>query len=146
MPSEASDEQPGELITVGQTGGKEKGSDKGEIKVENRQKYFRITKIKGGFKIIPGDLPFESELRLRISTGYDLRKGNPLTKYVESDFLLEKAPIRFKDSLYGVNIISVEKNQILLDVTDLDFQLVVTGFDDKRDLFIRAQIEEVEND
>jgi hypothetical protein len=137
------EQSPESVLSTPSTDGKK--SKKDIFDVKGRQRLFQIIKIKGGFKIIPGDVKFTSSFRLNISTAYDLRRGNPTTKYMPSDFILDKPPIKYKD-LRGVKIVAVEKNQISIDVTNSDFQMIVAGFDDKRDLFIKAQPEEVEND
>lgn len=113
-------------------------------KINPKKKPFQISKIKGGFKVTPSDLKIEPQTQLRVLVAYDLRKGNPLDKYRPSDFELGKPPIKYKDSQRGINIIKVEENQILLEVTDSDFQLTVNGFDDRRDLVVKVdEVDEV---
>ncbi len=110
----------------------------------HKEKPYRISRTKDGFKVIPSNLAIEPNTNLRVLVAYDLRKGNPLNKYNSSDFEIGTLPIKYEDLRRGITIISVERNQILFEVTDADFQLVVSGFDERRDLFVK--IEEVHSD
>lgn len=121
-----------------------KGSSARSLKIKSQEKPFQISKIHGGFKVTPGPSKIEPPVQLRVLTAYHLRRGNPLSKYHPSDFRLDNPPINYKDSLKGILIAKVENNQLLLQITEPDFQLVVKGFDARRDLFVK--VEEVEND
>lgn len=116
-----------------------------KLSIETHQERpFQISKIQGGFKILPGTSKISRLMQLRVLVAYDLRKGDPLSKYHPSDFNLDAPPISYKDSVKGINILEVKNNQILFQVTESDFQLVVRGFDVRRDLFVK--IEEIYND
>ncbi|MCL4528123.1 MAG: hypothetical protein M1282_01775 [Chloroflexi bacterium] len=146
LPLDAMNEYDESLLNVHQSKGDKKTGVK-RTKINHQKKPFQISKISGGFKVIPSDLPIEPQTKLKILVAYDLRRGNPLQKYLLSDFELGKPPIKYKDSQRGINVLKVEANQILLEVTDTDFQLVVNGFDDKRDLFVKVdEAEEGQND
>jgi len=121
-----------------------KGSSTRPLRIKTQEKPFQISKTHGGFKIVPGTSEIEPPVQLRVLTAYDLRKGNPLSKYHPSDFRLDNPPINYKGSLKGILILKAENNQLLLQVTEPDFQLVVKGFDERRDLFVK--VEEVQND
>jgi hypothetical protein len=119
----------------------------GPIPVEPKEKRFRISRVKGGFRIGPSDSVIKPPVRLDIQVAYDMRKGNPLTKYHPSDFMLEREPIRYCDSIKGVSVVNVENNHMLVDVLDPDFQLSAAGFDEKRDLFVKVYVvDEAQND
>lgn len=113
-------------------------------KINSKPKPYQITKIKGGFKIIPSDVTIAPETRLRVLVAYDMRKGNPLKNYSSTDFEVGKSTIKYKNMQRGITIIKAEQNEILLDVTNADFQLVVSGFDENRDLIVDVdEVEEV---
>ena len=103
-----------------------------------RRRRFQIAKLRGGFGIRPGDpeAPLPSQIRVRVA--YDIRRGNPLRKYNAADFDLNQPPVRYKDELKGIEITSVEKNELVFEVKDRDFGIVVTGFDPERDLYVKA--------
>jgi hypothetical protein len=145
LPRDVLNNQLQKKVEVTQTSsGEESGT--GPININSKEKYYQIIKITGGFKIIPGGKKLESPIRIKIWVAYDLRRGNPLTKYTTSDFRIESPPIKYKDLLQGIKILNVENNQISLDVTDPEFQFAVTGFDVKRDLYVKTQVEEAPND
>lgn len=139
LPLDVFDDESGILSNLPESKEGKKSDVKPLDRINTREKLFQISKINGGFKIIPSNLKIEPQTRLRVLVAYNLRRGNPLSKYYTSDFELDKPPIKYKDSERGINIVEVEKNQILLEVTDSDFQLVVNGFDDRRDLFVKVE-------
>ncbi|GAB4403917.1 MAG: hypothetical protein OHK003_31830 [Anaerolineales bacterium] len=143
LPLEAIEEQSKSPFETPQPKGANE-SRKEKLKIENQSRPFRISKIQGGFKVVPSTSNTKLPMRLKVLMAYDLRKGNPLSKYHSSDFTLDKPPIKYKDSLNGINILQANGNQLLLEVTDPDFQLVIQGFDERRDLFVK--VEEVQND
>lgn len=143
LPLEAIDDQARSPFETPQSKeGKE--SSARSLKIKSEEKPFQISKIQGGFKVTPGPSKIEPPAQLRVLTAYHLRRGNPLSKYHPSDFKLNNPPINYKDSLKGILITKAENNQLSLQITDPDFQLVVKGFDARRDLFVK--VEEVEND
>lgn len=99
---------------------------------------FRINRISGGFSVTPGDADALLPPRLEIRTAYDVRRGNPITRYRSEDFRLNQAPI--KANLKGLQLIECEDNRMLVAVLDKDFGLTVNGFDENRDLVIRAAV------
>lgn len=103
---------------------------------------FNIAKTKSGFKITPNatfnDLPFS----FRILTAYNVRKGNPFNKYNNADFQLKESMISSK----GLRVVNVDGNEILLQANSSDFEVEVKGFDDKRDLVVKAEMGEGDED
>ena len=125
------------------SGGKTK---KPTIPKAPREKRFRIDQQDGGFKIAPGNVPMTGSEMFNVQVAYHLRKGNPLKKYHPADFNLGKKPINYKKNLKGLDVEYVEKNEMKLRVTDPNFQIIVEGFDEKRDLYVKIQIVEGEDD
>jgi hypothetical protein len=143
LPSEAVDNQAHSSFEMPQSREGKETSIR-SLKIKTQEKPFQISKINGGFKLIPGSSKIKQPVQLKVLVAYDLRKGNPLLKYHPSDFKLENLPINYKDSLKGIVVHKVENNQMLIQVTDPDFQLVIKGFDERRDLFVK--VEEVQDD
>jgi hypothetical protein len=118
-------------------------SKKPEPKDHHKPLLFTISKTKNGFKITPNaifdDLPFT----FKILTAYNVRKGNPFKKYNNVDFQIKDSMITSK----GLQVVKVEGNEILLKATLPDFEIEVKGFDNKRDLIVKAdKIEGGEDD
>jgi len=98
-------------------------------------KKVRVQKIQGGFCVVPGDAPTPARF-IDIRVAYDTRHGNPLNKYDPADFELVKTPIFAATE--GLEIVRRASNQIVVKVQHPDFRLDVNGFDENRDLYVRA--------
>jgi hypothetical protein len=107
---------------------------------------FRVEKIKGGFRVRPGDPGAATPKRLDIKVAYSIRSGNPLKKWNKADFELDKAPITVGSEVKGVTVLSRAANGIEAEVTETDFLLSVTGFDENRDLFVKVTVPQEESD
>jgi hypothetical protein len=106
---------------------------------------YRILEIDGGFSILPGkgDNPPD---KLKINVAYDTRRGNPLKKYNKVDFEIDEEPICFKPDAEGVEVLEVNRNAVVIKILDNDFKFYVTGFDKRRQLYIKTYpIKEVKN-
>lgn len=103
-----------------------------------KPRRFRVQKARGGFSVVPGDDGAGPPSLLDIRVAYDIRRGNPLKKYNIADFRLDKKPVRFDPEPQGVDILERSENRMLVAVTDPNFSLHVTGFDERRDLYVRA--------
>lgn len=111
-----------------------------------REKKFILSQIKGGFSITPSKEKIKLPMRLEAHVAYDVRKGNALGRYNISDFRLDQSPIKIKKPSKGLKLIKVRENMILMDVLKDDFELIVTGFDENRDLYIKVKLNEDDND
>ena len=83
---------------------------------------------------------------LDIQVAYSIRSGNPLKKWHKADFELDRAPITLGSDLKGIAVLSRSGNEITAEVTETDFLLSVTGFDENRDLFVKVTVPPEEND
>lgn len=99
---------------------------------------FRINRIKGGFSVTPGDPGAVLPPHIEIRTAYDVRRGNAMSRYRPADFKLDKAPIKIDKK--GLDIVETANNRMLVAVQDKDFSLTVSGFDENRDLVVRAVV------
>jgi RNA polymerase-interacting CarD/CdnL/TRCF family regulator len=109
-------------------------------KIEGKKiQKFEAVQIPGGFRIalsVKGTiLPIQALVRV----AYDIRGGNPFSNYHPMDFQLTDKNISIV--INGGNIDQVTQNQIIANVTQDDFELRVTGFDERRDLI--ADVREV---
>ena len=98
----------------------------------------------GGFTITRGEKDAVMPAMLEIAVAYDRRRGNPLKKYVSADFRLNEAPIQIAVS--GAKLGERQLNRLFVKITQPDFQVSVTGFDENRDLFVDVKAKEVEDD
>jgi hypothetical protein len=109
-------------------------------------KRFRVEKINGGFRVRPGDPGAETPKRFDIKVAYSIRSGNPLKKYHKADFELDKAPFNAGSELMGVTVLSRSRNEIHVEVTEPDFLISVSGFDENRDLFVKVTVPQEDSD
>jgi hypothetical protein len=121
-------------------------TDKVVLDLPSREKKFELEQITGGFQLKAGKAKLKTPARLEVYVAYDVRKGNPLAKYDLSDFRLDQIPVKIKKPTKGLNLIKVHENLIAADVTKDDFELLVTGFDQNRDLYVKVVVTEGEND
>lgn len=112
---------------------------------EPRKRRFLVVKTPGGFSIRNGDAGATPPAQLRVRVAYDLRRGNPLSKYHPADFQFGKLPLVIQ-SRDGVEVTTAERNLLEVVVTAPVFCLTVTGFDVKRDLLLSVRMEDGSND
>lgn len=93
-------------------------------------------KINSGIKVYKNPLTEELPESIRIKLGYDVPRGNPINSYQELDFDVSKAPIKIEST--GVYFTKKEKNEIEFEIENKEyFEIKLTGFDEKRDLFLK---------
>lgn len=146
------DDADDELEVKGQRDTKKKGKESskpGNIP-KARPKRYRINKTPGGFTVVRGDMNADPIDSIVVEAAYDVRRGNPFTKYKRYansniyDFNFQKKPVEI--DITGLKEISREPNKIELEIIDEDFRLVATGFDEKRDLKVKVTAREVRDD
>ncbi len=106
---------------------------------------FRLDKLRGGFAIRPGDADAVLPKSLRIRVAYDVRRGNPLSKFHPADIDPQSLEVSSPDNTVRVERIEgITKKGLTLLVRLLkkDFELKVTGFDAQRDLYVKADVKE----
>lgn len=86
------------------------------------------------------DIPFYVHAEL----GYLTTRGNPLKKWTRYDFELDKKPIQITKS--NADVVNNSGNRIEFKVLNPEFEVKLEGFDPKRDLVIRVNTENIEND
>jgi hypothetical protein len=100
--------------------------------------WYRLDGRPGGFRIADSGKPIaEVGKRLSVSVAYDLPTGNPLKGWCKYDFDFKSKENSLKFQGRCVEVKVKSGNTLELRVKESDFQLIVTGFDVNRDLFIR---------
>jgi hypothetical protein len=111
-----------------------------------KPKGFRVTKSKGGFSITNSDGEAPQPNRLLVEVAYDDRSSNPLNGWYRTDFDFEKLKVSPPKELEGsVKVLSANGNELLLKVVQPQFRLNVSGFDERRNLFVRVVEKEDDN-
>lgn len=128
---------------------KRRKRNKGEVinpdpKVEPKKRRFTLSKIAGGFTITRGHPEALLPAVLEISVAYDRRRGSPLKKYVPADFRINEAPIKLES--VGAKFGERQKNRLVVNIQQPDFNITVAGFDENRDLFVDVQVKEANDD
>ena len=105
-------------------------------------KVFRVVSRKNGFCVQPDAEVRDDQLPIgcTIKVAYDILTGNPFSRYDPLDFDFSSLAIEAKNA----TVIEASKN--ILDVTldSRDFMVTVTGFDDERDIVVRAASRAIE--
>ncbi len=100
-------------------------------------KPFQLTSRKGGFRIGSRSRTHQICEPLDVYVAYDRRGGSPLRKYTTNDFQLDAAPVIIKTENAIVQIL--EPNHLIVYPQKSSFEIVVSGFDLNRDLFVQAR-------
>jgi hypothetical protein len=105
--------------------------------VAGRRREIRVTKRSGGFRVSGAGTSVHGEdCAIEVVVAYDRRGGSPLRNYSEADFRLDAAPIEIE--LHGGGIQKINGNRLTMTASGKRFELIITGFDANRDLFVRA--------
>lgn len=98
--------------------------------------YFTIRDIEGGFSVTPGSTPVQAGDRAEIRVAYDVRRGSALNRYKVSDFRLGEASVHYQ--IEGVEVEEVSDNQMSIRIISPQFRVAVTGFDEKRQIYVKV--------
>jgi hypothetical protein len=97
-----------------------------------------VEKIFSGLKIAKNPEAEELPESISLKLGYDVPRGNPVKSYQELDFDVAKSPIKIEST--GVYFTKREKNELEFEIENkTHFEIKLTGFDEKRDLFLKLQ-------
>ncbi len=109
--------------------------------IERNPSFFAITGTSSGFTVAPGRDQIAADSLVRVQAAYDIRRGNPLSKYRADDFQLDQTPIEYQAT--GVEVLEVNDNRMVLKIVEPgSFRLAVTGFDYNRQVYVRADVME----
>ncbi len=110
-----------------------------DIDHDGRSDLYQIVRIDSGFTVsAPRGESLPTTIRIRLA--YE-NKGNPLTKYSPHDFQLDKSPVKIECTSCRY---TAQENDLVIRDIDKEFKVVVTGFDLNRDLYIKAEAEEIQ--
>jgi len=101
---------------------------------------FRINRIVGGFSVTQGHPDAKLPHQIEISVAYDVRRGNPMSRYRPADFVVGQGPIKIAAT--ELALVEASGNHILASPSGKEFCLTVTGFDPNRDLVVRGVAKE----
>jgi hypothetical protein len=97
-----------------------------------------LAKVKTGFRL-RGHTEDEAPHRIEVLAAYDVLRGNPFARYSPLDFRMDKS---ITVQPRGARILLRESNRLVLELESSDFDVLVTRFDEKRDL--RVKVREIE--
>lgn len=103
--------------------------------VPTNKSFIRMQKIPGGVTIYATNHENFEPRHIDIKLAYMTTRGKPLNKYQLYDFELNKLPIQITQS--HCQIINNKKNNLEFIAEAPDFEMIIKGFDVKRDLFIK---------
>ncbi len=109
---------------------------------EPKLKPARITPIKGGFAVLPGNdaSPDLYPVRCRVRVAYDIMSGNPFKKYNPFDFDFNRTgELSIRTDSPKAMLVDRKANILEFNINEPDFRIEVTGFDHNRDLKVDLQ-------
>ena len=107
-----------------------------------KPKRYKVQKVEDGFVIRAGDPEAIPPPALEVKVAYDVRRGNPLSKYRPADFRIGLGSV--KCEYEGCAYSDFGDNWLIVNINDPDFTIRVTGFDTRRDLHIDVKVKELE--
>lgn len=106
-----------------------------KVDVQSRPRIFQLTRTAGGFAATLADAGKEKlPMSIRIRLAYDVRRGNPYTRWNPADFDLAKDRERIGHT--GGKLINAADNRLEILATSPDWKLQLKGFDPDRDLIV----------
>jgi hypothetical protein len=103
-----------------------------------------VKKNEGGFTLYTKNTDVASIDNISVRLAYVTTRGKPLAKYSEYDFELNKKPIIIKNK--KCEVLSCKKNSLMFSTKSADFEMTLDGFDINRDLFVKVDIKNKEDD
>ena len=96
----------------------------------------RINSINGGFSVTPAHQSFQPGDRVEVKVAYARSRGDAFARYRTTDFQVDQEPITLE--ILGVELTEAANNRMVARVTSPQFRIAVTGFDENRDIRVRA--------
>ena len=96
----------------------------------------RVQKQPDGFRVSRNPDYYSALDFIEVTAAYNCIRGNALKRFHPLDFNFENDDLDINGS--GLNAVEMSENRILFKVTEDNFNLVVTGFDDNRDLYVKV--------
>ena len=99
-----------------------------------------LSRVRTGFRL-RGRVGNGGSRRLEVLAAYQVLRGNPFRRYSPLDFRMDKT-IAVKP--HGARIVARQGNRLELDIEDPEFEVLVTRFDENRDVLVRVRPLEVQ--
>ena len=132
-PSSVGGKQSGEPAHAPRRGKKRRPQQK--VDVTSRPRIFQLSRTTGGFTASLADAGKRAlPMSVRVRMAYDVRRGNPYTRWDSADFDLEKDHERISHS--GGDILKASGNRLEIVATSPHWKLRLKGFDPDRDLIV----------
>jgi hypothetical protein len=106
------------------------------IEAAGRDRFFELQKLQGGFRVTGAGDGARAPRFAAVVAAYEVRRGNPFALYHRLDFEMGRSPIIAE--VAGAEVVRQERNAIVLRIDDPAFQLVVKGFDPRRDVRVKT--------
>ncbi|MCG3770607.1 MAG: hypothetical protein JW384_01757 [Nitrosomonadaceae bacterium] len=102
-------------------------------------KNFTIEPNQGGFTAKSGSglTPEKLPLHIKVTAAYDVFRGNPFVHFDPFDFNFNENELKIE--CQGAIWTPVSANELLIEVSDVNFRVKVSGFDQNRDVMVRAR-------
>lgn len=102
-------------------------------------KNFKIEPNQGGFTIKsgPGLTPEKLPVQIKVRAAYDVFRGNPFKHFDPYDFNFNEPEIMIE--CRGATLTPASANELRIEVTEVNFRIKVSGFDQNRDLIVDAR-------
>ena len=107
--------------------------------IESTPKNFTILSLQGGFtvKSASGLTPEKLPLQIKVKAAYNVFRGSPFKRFDQFDFNFNEKDLQVE--CQGAKCTPVSPNELLIEVSDVNFRIKVSGFDQKRDLMVNAR-------
>ncbi len=97
-----------------------------------------ITPVDGGFRLSPGSSsPLGAGDAFKVRVAYQVRRGNPFSKYNPLDFEIHK-PGQFEFTYKNCKAFEITGNTLSLEVSGESFSFELLGFDMLRDVEVEV--------
>ena len=106
------------------------------IEPSGKDRFFELQKLQGGFRVAGAVNGARPPRFAAVLAAYEVRRGNPFALYQSLDFEMGRAPIVAET--VGAEIVRQERNGIVIRIDDPAFQLIVKGFDARRDVRVKT--------
>jgi hypothetical protein len=107
--------------------------------IQSKPKWYYVQSRGGGFLVARNkEVEMPQGAQLQVAAAYDLPSGDPLRNWSPLDFEFTLNGRKgIQPHGQGLKPERVEGNTMLLSITEPDFKLLVEGFDQYRDVFVR---------
>jgi hypothetical protein len=106
-------------------------------RIPRNPSMIRLDERKGGF-VVRSTTTAELPITVRVRVAYDLVEGNPLKQHSKFDFDLTAGELSVAS--IGATTLALSSNELRIEASESEFSVAVNGFDENRDLFVKAEV------